>query len=135
MISSPVKLTLLTQAKTLYTLYSHCASHFHKRVEEKHKDLMEGLKSEGTPKGRSAAEFSFANSGNLGENTPASPNTSRDSTNSKKRAGSADSSGCNFSLQCEVCKTQVILLCCFSLLILVSRLLIPAEPYSDILPS
>ena len=91
--------------------------------------------SEGTPKGRSAAEFSFANSGNLGENTPASPNTSRDSTNSKKRAGSADSSGCNFSLQCEVCKTQVILLCCFSLLILVSRLLIPAEPYSDILPS
>ena len=44
MISSPVKLTLLTQAKTLYTLYSHCASHFHKRVEEKHKDLMEGLK-------------------------------------------------------------------------------------------
>ena len=94
-----------------------------------------GSTSEGTPKGRSAAEFSFANSGNLGENTPASPNTSRDSTNSKKRAGSADSSGCNFSLQCEVCKTQVILLCCFSLLILVSRLLIPAEPYSDILPS
>jgi len=33
-----------TQAKTLSTLYSHCASHFHKRVEEKHTDLMQGLK-------------------------------------------------------------------------------------------
>ena len=25
-------------------LYTHCASHFHKRVEEKHTDLMHGLK-------------------------------------------------------------------------------------------
>ena len=35
---------LLIQAKTLSTLYSHCASHFHKRLEEKHTDLMQGLK-------------------------------------------------------------------------------------------
>ena len=67
-----------------------------------------GTTSESTPKGRSAAEFSFANSGNLGENTPTSHNTSQDSSNSQKRRGSVDSSGCNFSLQCEVCKTQVI---------------------------
>ena len=31
----------MSQAKTLSTLYSHCASHFHKRVEEKHTDLMQ----------------------------------------------------------------------------------------------
>ena len=82
--------------------------------------LRQGL--EGAPKGRS-------NSGSLpGENTPTSPNISRDSTNSKKRTGSADSSGCNFSLECEVCKTQVILLCCFSLwLFKFSRLLIPVR--------
>jgi len=54
----------------------------------------------GTPKGRSA-EFSFPNSNYL-----ASLGSSRDSANFEKRRGSADSSRCNFSLQCEVCKTQ-----------------------------
>ena len=51
-----------------------------------------------TPKGN-PAEFSFASSGK-GENTPTSLNIS-------KRTGGADSPGCNFSLECEVCKTQV----------------------------
>ena len=37
-------LTKPFQAKTLSMLYTHCASHFHKRVEEKHTDLMHGLK-------------------------------------------------------------------------------------------
>ena len=37
-------LTKPFQAKTLSMLYNHCASHFHKRVEEKHADLMHGLK-------------------------------------------------------------------------------------------
>jgi len=53
-----------------------------------------------TPKG-SQADFSFASSGK-GENTPTSLNISLDS----KRTGGADSPGCNFSLECEVCKTQ-----------------------------
>ena len=39
-----VELSHLIQAKTLHTLYSHCASHFHKAVEAKHTDLMDGLK-------------------------------------------------------------------------------------------
>ena len=51
-----------------------------------------------TPKSN-PAEFSFASSGK-GENTPTSLNNS-------KRTGGADSPGCNFSLECEVCKTQV----------------------------
>ena len=54
-----------------------------------------------TPKG-SQADFSFASSGK-GENTPMSLNISLDS----KRTSGADSPGCNFSLECEVCKTQV----------------------------
>ena len=42
-------------------------------------------------------------------NTPSSFDTYQDTSNPKKRTGSVDSSGCNFTLECEVCKTQVIL--------------------------
>ena len=50
----------------------------------------------------SPAGFSFAN-----DDTPNLLNDSTDSSN-RKRTGNVDSPGCNFSLECEVCKTQVI---------------------------
>ena len=61
--------------------------------------------AEGPLKG-SPSEFSFPNSGNKGENTPTSLNISLD-TSTSKRTGNPDSPACNFSLECEVCKTQV----------------------------
>ena len=51
----------------------------------------------------SPAGFSSAND----DITPNLLNDSTDSSN-RKRTGNVDSPGCNFSLECEVCKTQVI---------------------------
>ena len=52
----------------------------------------------------SPAGFSFAN-----DDTPNLLNDSTDSSN-RKRTGNVDSPGCNFSLECEVCKTQAEIL-------------------------
>ena len=78
-------------------------------LNSKQIEALLSAQSIGSPTSRQApdtpspAGFSSAND----DITPKLPNDSMDSSN-RKRTGNVDSPGCNFSLECEVCKTQVI---------------------------